>query len=203
MSEQEYTPASIIRYPEMGVLLKILLKYDFLDPFLRQFLNKLCHCKLIFKRYRLNINDMLNFRQRCILCNNAIDTPKHLFERCERGISLREKRDLLIRNVNFNNTNITENKKIYSYFSKSYNDNKLLQYIITASNYSIYKVKMKLFYDPSYVVTNEAATYIFVKIIKQRIFCDHRRLCFEKFKEIWDPNNSRVLFEFNRTKIDT
>ena len=203
MSEQDYTPAAIVRYPEMGILLKALPNYKFLDPFFRQFLYKFYHCKLFFKRYRLNINDMLNFGQRCSLCNDAIDTPRHLFNRCERGISLREKRDLLLRNFNLNNINITETKTTFSYFSKNYKNNKILQYIITASNYSIYKVKIKKHYDLSYVVTNESASFIFDKIVKQRIFCDHRRLCFEKFKELWDPNNSQALFTYDSSKIDT
>ena len=201
MSERNHTPTAIMRYSEMGVLLKKLPNYSFLDPYLRQFLYKLYHCKLIFKRYRLNINYMLNLNQKCILCNNAIDTPKHLFEYCEKGRNLRGKRDYLITFYNHNNIYLTENKKIYSYFNKSYEENKIIQYIITASNYSIYREKIKKFYDRTYIVNNEAATYSFINRLKLRIFYDHRRLKINKFKEIWDTNESQLLFSYNEDSI--
>ena len=101
ISELNHTPAAVLRYPEMKNFLFGLQKYTFLDPYLRQFLYKLYHCKLYFKRYRLNINDMINFGQKCLLCNNAIDTPKHLFERCEVGNMLRAKRDIIFSRLNF------------------------------------------------------------------------------------------------------
>ena len=144
---------------------------------------------------------MLNFRQRCILCNNAIDTPHHLFENCESGRLLREKRDYLITFYNFDNTNITENKKVYAYFNKNYNKNKVIQDIIKISNYSIYREKMKRFYDQTYQGTNEAAMYTFLNRLKLRIFYDHRRLSIDKFTEIWDPNESQNLFVYNNDNV--
>jgi len=79
IEELNHTPAAIIRYPEMEEYLKKLPIYKFLDLYLRFFLFKLYHCKLFFRRYQLYINDLLNFGQKCILCNDAIDTPSHLF----------------------------------------------------------------------------------------------------------------------------
>ena len=144
---------------------------------------------------------MLNFRQRCSLCNQAIDTPHHLFENCEKGRLLREKRDYLIMSYNFENINLTENKKVYSYFNKSYNRNRVIQYIITVANFSIYREKMKNFYDQTYTATNESAMFTFLNKIKLRIFYDKRRLNIEEFKVIWDPNEHQNLFLYNDDNI--
>ena len=201
INERNYRPAAITRYSEMGLFLEKLPMYKFLDPYLREFLYKLYHCKLYFKRYRLNINDMLNFGQKCILCNDAIDTPDHLFENCEKGFLLRNKRNLLITFYNNNNITLSAYEKVYSFLNRENQNNKIFHYIITASNYSIYKIKMKKFYDSNYIVTEEAAMHAFSNRLKLRIICDHRRLSFEKFKEQWDPNNSHPPFQYNRNKI--
>ena len=68
---RNHVPASIIRYPENTNFFAQLCYYKFLHPYLRDFLFKLYHCKLNFKRYTLNINDFLNFGEKCILCQNA------------------------------------------------------------------------------------------------------------------------------------
>merc|ERR1712074_264646 len=113
-----YRPASIIRYSEMSIYFQPLKNYKLLDPYLREFIYKLYHCKLIFKRYRLNLNDLLNNGQKCILCNNAIDTPKHLFEECEKGTLLRNKCENLIRTINHQNITLTEEQRVYNCFCK-------------------------------------------------------------------------------------
>ena len=202
IEDRNHKPAAILKYPEMGIYLNKLPKYSFLDPYLRQFLYKLYHCRLYFKRYRLNINDMLNFGQRCILCNNAIDTPVHLFENCEKGSALREKRDNLIQNYNLNNFILSQDNKVYSVFDTSSQEKTIQQYIITATNYTIYRIKMKKFYDRSYVVTNEEAMYSFINRLKLRIICDHKRLSIGKFMEFWDPNENQLLFRYNERKIN-
>ena len=124
ISERNHRPAAIARYSEMGLFLERLPFYKFLDPYLREFLYKLYHCKLYFKRYRLNINDMLNFGQKCILCNDAIDTPDHLFENCEKGFLLRNKSNLLITFYNNNNITLSAYEKVYSYLNEENQNNK-------------------------------------------------------------------------------
>ena len=196
-----HTPTSIIRYPEMINYFAQLGSYHFLDPYLRQFLYKLYHCRLYFKRYRLNINDMLNFGQRCLLCNSAIDTPKHLFVSCEAGSQLREKRDTLIRIYNTNNTTLNENEKIYSLFPQTNYEIMVIQYIVTLSNYSIFRIKMKKYFDREYIVCNTDPFYFFLEKLKSRIIIDHKRLKIRKFKEYWDPNNNYEIMYYNENKI--
>ena len=201
MNEKNHRPASIIRYPEMGDYLAKLTSYKFLDPYLRDFLFRLYHCKLNFKRYRLNLDDLLNFGQRCILCQDAIDTPSHLFETCEKGRLLREKRDILINALNHQNMMLGEDQKVYSFFNNTNVTNKALQYIICASNYSIYKVKLKKFFNSEYLLSDEEAMFCFINRVKLRILCDFRRLEFQKFTEVWDAQNSQNLFRYNNRNI--
>ena len=201
MNEVTHTPAAIIRYPEMGNFLSNLTSYKHLDPYLRYFLFKLYHCKLYFKRYKLNIDDMLNFGQKCILCDNAIDTPTHLFERCDIGEQLRYKRDFILRNFDHGYVNLNENERVFSYFTTLNEINRITHYIITLCNYSIYRIKMKKFYDRNYVVVNNEVNHSFTNRLKLRIICDHRRFSFENFQEIWDPNDSQQLFCYNTSNI--
>ena len=203
MNENIHIPAAIIRYPEMGNYLSNLVSYKHLDPYLRYFLFKLYHCKLYFKRYRLNINDMLNFGQKCILCENAIDTPTHLFERCQIGEQLRYKRDSILRNFDHGYINLNENEKVFSHFTNLNEINKITHYIITLCNYSIYRIKMKKFYDRNYVVVNNEVNHTFTNRLKMRIICDHKRLNIVNFQEIWDPNDSQHLFCYNASNIVT
>ena len=90
---------------------------------------------------------MLNFGQRCLLCNSAIDTPKHFFDSCTAGSLLRNKRDTIIRIFNTNNRILNDEEKIYSVFNKDYSQNKTIQYLITVSNYSIFRTKMKKYFN--------------------------------------------------------
>ena len=201
MSEKNHIPAAIVRYPEMKNYLHKLPNYYFLDPYLREFLFKLYHCRLVFKRYRLNINDMINFGQKCLLCNNAIDTPNHLFMNCEIGELVRVKRDNLIYLYKNQILNLDMNAKVFSY-ARNDNLDTVIQYIITVSNYCIYRIKMKKFYDINYFVKREDPVYMLINRIKSRIICDHRRFQIEKFKNIWDPNNLQLLFNYNIDKIN-
>ena len=47
----------------------------------------------------------------------------------------------------------------------------------------------------------ENPLYSFINKIKNRIICDHKRLKFENFKLVWDPNDSRLLFDYNIREI--
>ena len=179
----------------MGDYLANLPNYDFLDPYLRQFLFKLYHCRLFFKRYQININDMLNFGQKCLLCNNAIDTPTHLFDQCRIGDVLRSKRDSLISNFHFDS--LSDSEKVFSYFN-DYTGKEVTHFMITLCNHSIYKTKMKKFFDPDYMVLNQDPLYNFINSLKVRIICDHKRLSLEKFKYIWDPHNTKEIFDYDR-----
>ena len=201
IEEMNHTPAAIIKYSDMAQYLRKLPTYKFLDPYLRFFLFKLYHCKLYFKRYKLNINDLLNFGQKCILCYNAIDTPSHLFEKCAMGKKLRDKRDHILNKLNYINSNSNENEKVYACCDNTSNIDETQRYIIVASNYSIYSIKMKKWFDNEYIVSNNDAMFNFIHRIKVRIFCDHRNYSLRKFQEIWDPNNSQCLFNFNESRI--
>ena len=203
MSEINHTPAAVIRYSEMGIYLTHLPSYSFLDPYLRQFLYRLYHCKLYFKRYKLNINDMLNFNEKCILCNLAIDTPVHLFKNCIIGEQLRHKRDMLLNVYNIRNVQFSEEKIVYSCIENKNRPNNIIQLIITTANYSIYRMKMKKYYDHEFIISQENPVYTFVNRMKMRIMCDHIRFSFMEFKNIWDPNNTQALFSYNENKILT
>ena len=92
IGEIGHIPASIRRFSNLSCYFPNIKKSLFLDPYLREFMFKLYHCKLLFKRYSLNMNDLLNFNsQKCNLCGIAIDTPRHLFMRCNHGKLLRKK----------------------------------------------------------------------------------------------------------------
>ena len=144
---------------------------------------------------------MINFGQKCLLCNNAIDTPKHLFERCEVGNMLRAKRDIIFSKLNFENISLNEDERTYCMFRQNEIKDKVMQYLVTVSNYSIFRVKMKKFYDRQHIITNEEPLYIFLNRIKIRITCDHKRLNYNNFKEIWAPHNNLGICLFNENKI--
>ena len=104
---------------------------------------------------------MLNFGQRCLLCNSAIDTPKHLFDNCTAGSLLRSKRDTIIRIFNTNNRILNEEEKIYSVFNHAESQNKIIQYLITVSNYSIFRTKMKKYFNREHTVHNSDSMFFF------------------------------------------
>jgi len=159
---------------------------------------KFYHCRLYFKKYETNINDILNFGQRCLLCNNAIDTPRHLFDQCRIGDILRAKRDTLI--LHFNHDSLSDSERIFSYFN-DYNGEEVTHLIITLCNHSIYKIKMKKLFDPDYTASNQDPLINFINNLKIRIICDHKRLSSENFRSIWDPHNNKQMFDYDQYKI--
>ena len=136
--EVNHVPASIRKYPENLHYFELLKNNKFSDPFLREFLYRLYHCRLIFKRYKMNINDFLNTGQRCILCYEAIDTPLHCFQYCSFGNDLRRKRDQLLMKIN-NNTDIrlTEESKTFCNIDTNQEIDCMFNYINALSNYFI------------------------------------------------------------------
>ena len=144
---------------------------------------------------------MLNFNQKCILCNHAIDTPVHLFKNCTIGEQLRHKRDMLLNVYNIRNVQLSEENIVYSCIENNNWPINIIQLIITITNYSIYRMKMKKYYDHEFVLSQENPVYTLVNRIKMRIMFDHIRFSFMEFKNIWDHNNTQALFSYNENKI--
>ena len=201
INSRNHRPASISRFPENEFFFGQLYFKKILDPYLREFLFRLYHCKLNFKRYRLNINDLLNFGQKCTLCKISIDTPQHLFEVCQMGNLLRNLCILLLSKIGCNYHTLTQDQKIYCFFENTDDISKLSQYILCAANYSIYKIKLKKIFDTTFSPTSEMAVIFFIKRIKWRILCDHRYLSYEKFKQTWDAEENNALFVHARSDI--
>ena len=67
----------------------------------------------------------------------------------------------------------------------------------------MYRTKMKKFFDhnENHIIDNPI--YLFTNRLKLRIICDHKRFILEKFKELWDPNDSHTLFNYDEEKIIT
>ena len=151
---------------------------------------KLYHCKRYFKRYKFNINNLWNFDQKCILCDDSIETPSHLFEKCAMGVKLREKRDFILNKLNYNNAN-------YNFIISTRYNNTLLQPVIIQYTALEYK---KIF-DSGYIASIDDAMFNFLNRIKVKFFCDHRNYCLRKFQEIWDPNNSQCLLTIYESRI--
>merc|ERR1712105_105402 len=117
------------------------------------------------------------------------------------GENLREKRDQILDKLNYNSAHYIESEKVYACCNNTSYFNEVQQYIIVASNYAIYSIKMKKWFDRGYIVSNNDAMFNFIHRIKVRIFCDHRNYSLRKFQEIWSPNNSQCLFNFNESRI--
>jgi len=198
---RNHVPASIIRYPENTNFFAQLCYYKCLDPYLRDFLFKLYHCRLNFKRYSLNINDLLNFGEKCILCQNAINTPKHLFNVFDKGSWLREKRNSIMRLLNFDIVHLNNEQTTYNYFKSDLASFKTLLYILCVGNYSMYRIKLKKMYDSDYSVSSEEGMFSFIKRLQLCIICDHQRLSYPDFKKIWDTENTQNLFSHNSKNI--
>ena len=114
---------------------------------------------------------------------------------------MRYKRDFILRNLDHGYINLNVNERVFSNFTTLNKINRITHYIITLCNYSIYRIKMKKFYDRNYVVVNNEVNHSFTNRLKLRIICDHRRFSFENFQEIWDPNDSQQLFCYNTSNI--
>ena len=200
--DRNHVPTSILRNPENLPFFKSLYNNRFSDPFIREFLFRLYHHRLIFKRYKLNINDMLNFGQRCNSCFQGIDTPKHCFEICSFGQDLRYKRNDIISKLNqTSGINIVEENYIYCNIISLNRIGEIMNYILALSNYAIYTTKIKKLLDPSCVIQQNESLYIFKQKLKQRIFCDHVRMGTDEFRQVWDNYRSNDIVSYNDTKI--
>ena len=200
--EINHVPASIRRNPENKFYFETLTMNKFADPYLREFLFRLYHWRLVFKRFKLNINDMLNTGQRCNLCSREIDTPVHCFQFCSYGHDLRIKRDTLIGLIKgTTQISITEENYTFCNINTSSNIDNILNFINALSNYSMYTVKLKKFLDPSIRIEETESLHIFTKKLKQRIFCDHLILKINEFVKIWDTNCNNGIVSYNEQKI--
>ena len=203
LNENLHIPAAVRRFSDLTFCFPTLKDSHFLDPYLRQFLFKLYHCKLIFKRYRLNINDMLNLdRQKCILCYQSIETPKHLFTQCNYGYSLRQKRNQLLRKYDNGFDILNENNLVYSIMREKTNAAKVAQLIITLSNFVIYQFKLKKFFNVTAEVNEHMISNNFISKLKFRILSDHKRLTYRDFIGLWDPGEPYINSSYNKDKIN-
>ena len=96
---------------------------------------------------------------------------------------------------------LTEEQKLYNLWDKKFMTCKALQYILVVCNYSMYRLKLKKFYDAEFRVSAINVIYSFINRIKLRIICDHRRLDYPEFIKIWDRNNNHHLFSHNNNSI--
>ena len=204
LRQKNHIPTSFIRFPEYSFngYFEELNKSNFLDPYLREFLFKLYHARLVFKRYKLNINDMLNFdRDRCTLCNISIETPKHIFTICKFGLLMRNKRKFILQLIHLGNRNLSQENLIYSIFRNNDRVNKILQFIITVSNYCMYKAKMKKYYNVDTEVSDIQIAKSFIDTVKDRIMVDHKRMNVIEFKETWDPGGTYSILTYTDNEI--
>ena len=144
---------------------------------------------------------MLNTGQKCILCLSSIDTPMHLFQECRAGFALRDKLSNILVKINRNYPNMNCDQKVYCSFNTCNNTDKNTQYLICVANYSIYRIKLKKMFNRDFIPSDIEAMYSFIKTVKLRIVCDHRRLEYTNFIEIWDPDANNNLFSHNCNKI--
>ena len=70
----------------------------------------------------------------------------------------------------------------------------MIQYLIVLSNYVIYRVKMKKFYNLNYTPSISESLYAFRHRLKFRIICDSRRWSRDQVLETWDPGGQNLLF---------
>ena len=204
VNEKNYIPAAIKKFPELGSknLFSIAASCKFLDPYLREFLFKFYHCRLYFKRYSRNINDLLNWTNNsCFLCKGSLDTPVHLFMFCKYGKKLREKRNELIYKLIGYQKLLNEDNLIYGKIETKANRNKIIQYLIVLSNYLMYKLKMKKYYCPEEVINENLVMQELLLNLKKRILLDETRLKHEEFLKVWDPGGKNSFFELKQERV--
>ena len=114
---------------------------------------------------------------------------------------MRNKRNSILQKMNFNQQNINEENFIYSNFKNDGIDNNIRKFIITVANYTIYKAKMKKFYNVDTNVSNIDIAKIFIETVKNRIIIDHKRMNQFKFKETWDPGGTHSLMVYTEKEI--
>ena len=164
---KNHRSTSLCSHPEIEVYFADLYKNQDLDAYLREFIFKSNHCRLNFRRYKENINDLLNIRQRCFLCQMALDTPRHLFEECRIGHQLRRTLSSILTNFNCNYNSLQNNQKVYCHLVNK--NEKIIQFLLSASNYSIYRIKLKKMFNQDYIANYHETNYCFIKRVKMRI----------------------------------
>ena len=141
---------------------------------------------------------MLNFYgQRCTLCREAIETPKHLFTACKYGRSMRDVRNNIIDELNNGSLRLTNDNLINGKFKNKNKITNIMKYVIILSNYNIYKNKMKKHYCYDSIIDINQAKYDFKSSLKKRIICDHHRMNQTTFLETWDPGGNNIIFYLN------
>ena len=197
IKDKNHIPTSVVNFPEimMNGCFKNLNGNKFLDPYLREFLFKLYHRRLLFKRYKLNINDLLNFdRQRCTLCNISIETPEHLFMECSLGALMRERLKQILSSFNVHYNTLSIDNKVLSNFSDENRCSNIIQMVITLANYTIYKFKLKKFFNIEHDISSQSIETSFILKLKNRIIIDHKRMSHTVFLDVWDPGGQNRLF---------
>ena len=200
----QHIPAAIIRFSEIAVnrYFVHLKNNKFIDPYLKEFLFKFYHCKLLFKKYKLTRDDLLILdRHMCILCLNAKDTPEHLFTECSYGSSMRLVRDSLINVYKPINLSLTVENLVYANLNNGSTPNTVINFLITVSNYCIYKTKMKKFYNLNDRISINDSKFSFTHKIKNRVITDHGRETTSDFINTWDPGGFRRNFDYSNNAI--
>ena len=202
INEMNYTPAALIRFPETlaNKLFNNVFGKNILDPYLREFLYKFYHCVPYFKKYKTDLNDLINLNtnNKCLLCGLFLDTPNHLFNNCKFGQDMRNLRNNIIKKIyNDNNFHISNYNLIYANFSNRSPISLMIQYIIVLSNYVIYRLKMKKYYNCDFLPNTSESMHVFIHRLKFRIICDSKRWSREKLCETWDPGGNNLLFTWN------
>ena len=137
----------------------------------------------------------------CILCLNAKDTPEHLFTECTYGFSMRLVRDSLIEVYRPINLNLTIENLVYANLNNKSTTNTVINFLITVSNYCIYKTKMKKFYNVNDRITVNDSKFSFIHKVKCRVITDHGRKKSRDFINIWDPGGLKMNFDYSSNGI--
>ena len=203
MKDKNYHPITLSRFPGLNVkpYFQSLHNRKNLDPELKDFLFKLYHGRLYFKKYTTSLNDLLpSNRYNCIICNSSHDTPRHLFMNCRRGQLLREKRNEIIDKF-ANSSQLSDENKIGCFFSENNIRVNTIALILILSNYTIYKFKMKKFYNPEEVISSIGIMQSFKSALKNRMICDLKLYKREYFIQHWDPGGEHMICDYVDEKI--
>ena len=201
--DKNHRPITLSRFPGLDVkpYFEALHSRGIFSPELKDFLYKLYHGRLFFKKYASTMDDLLHpNRYPCILCGSGIDTPDHLFSYCIKGLPLRQKRNSIIDKYQISNS-LTQDNLIGCFSSDNNCKINTILLLIAMSNYTIYKYKMKKFYNIEETVTSDNLTQTFRNFLKNRIICDIMIHCREEFVELWDPGGQRSICDFVDKKI--
>ena len=96
---------------------------------------------------------------------------------------------------------MNEDNLIYSILPNNYNNSKIKQYLITLSNYTIYKYKIMKFYNVVTEVSEQQILNTFILKLKYRVASDHKRFNFLDFIDIWDPGENHKWSSYNKKEI--